>query len=81
MIHSVEDAKQLLQEVVKYSGTCAVEGYGDLWIGVAKANGRKCERCWNYCPEVGSFAQHSTLCGRCYKVISSKHENKVAASV
>jgi isoleucyl-tRNA synthetase len=25
----------------------------------------KCGRCWKYLPEVGSFTDHPTLCGRC----------------
>ncbi|MHB1558919.1 MAG: zinc finger domain-containing protein, partial [Isosphaeraceae bacterium] len=29
----------------------------------------KCERCWNYRPDVGKNAEHPTLCGRCVRVI------------
>ena len=25
----------------------------------------KCERCWHYVPDVGSHAEHPTICGRC----------------
>ena len=80
VVRSMEDTKTLLEDVVKHSGTCVVEGYGDLWIRVAKADGRKCERCWNYSRQVGSFEQHLTLCGRCHSVISSQHETVVATS-
>ena len=34
-------------------------------IGVVKADGDKCDRCWNYSPSVGSFVDDPTLCDRC----------------
>ncbi|MBN1363710.1 MAG: isoleucine--tRNA ligase [Syntrophaceae bacterium] len=36
-----------------------------LIIGVEKARGGKCERCWIYEETVGSNAQHPTICARC----------------
>ncbi|HEU18579.1 MAG TPA: isoleucine--tRNA ligase [Deltaproteobacteria bacterium] len=36
-----------------------------LKIGVAKAQGKKCERCWHYSKTVGSSVEHSTICKRC----------------
>ena len=36
-----------------------------LKIGVAKAQGKKCERCWHYSTTVGSSVEHSTICKRC----------------
>lgn len=32
---------------------------------VVKANGHKCDRCWNYSPSVGQFPDDPTLCDRC----------------
>ena len=40
-------------------------------IRVKRAEGRKCERCWNYSPRVGKDKEHPTLCERCWKVIAS----------
>ena len=34
-------------------------------IGVVKADGEKCERCWNYSASVGSFEDDPTICDRC----------------
>ena len=34
-------------------------------IAVVKADGEKCERCWNYSLSVGSFADDPTICDRC----------------
>ena len=38
-------------------------------IEVLKADGQKCERCWNYSIEVGQDAQYPTLCERCLPVV------------
>ncbi|MGH7387929.1 MAG: isoleucine--tRNA ligase [Candidatus Rokuibacteriota bacterium] len=40
-----------------------------LAIGIARAPGRKCERCWKYSTRVGESAEHPTLCERCLPVI------------
>ena len=36
-----------------------------LTVGVEKARGGKCERCWIYEESVGSDANHPTVCSRC----------------
>jgi isoleucyl-tRNA synthetase len=41
----------------------------DLSIHVAKAAGRKCERCWHWEEDVGASGEHPTLCGRCVLAI------------
>jgi isoleucyl-tRNA synthetase len=41
----------------------------DLLVSVSKAEGAKCERCWNYRPAVGTFADHPTLCDRCVEAV------------
>lgn len=38
-------------------------------VGVGKARGEKCVRCWNYSEHVGSDVEHSGLCERCVPVI------------
>lgn len=40
-----------------------------LKVSVVKADGEKCERCWNYSVEVGTIAEHPKLCGRCAKAV------------
>jgi isoleucyl-tRNA synthetase len=44
-----------------------VAGHGP--VGVTKATGAKCERCWNYRAAVGTFPDHPTLCDRCVEAI------------
>ncbi len=40
-----------------------------LIIEIEKALGEKCERCWNFRTEVGSFPEQPTICSRCYQAI------------
>jgi isoleucyl-tRNA synthetase len=42
-----------------------------LTIGVDRAPGEKCERCWTRTEEVGRDAAHPTLCARCVRVVST----------
>lgn len=36
-----------------------------LSLAIEKSSGEKCERCWHYREDVGSHAEHSTICSRC----------------
>ena len=67
VLPSLEAAEQLQLEYSSY--TVLEEGAGELWAGIVKADGAKCERCWNYSEAVGTFVEHPTLCERCHPVI------------
>ncbi|KAF3675319.1 hypothetical protein T459_02887 [Capsicum annuum] len=54
---------------VQYTGEYLMEEGNKIWIGVSRANGSKCDRCWNYSLQVGSFTEHPLLCGRCHNVV------------
>ncbi|MGL5083413.1 MAG: isoleucine--tRNA ligase [Microcoleaceae cyanobacterium] len=41
-----------------------------LGVGVVKAEGKKCERCWNYSVHIGEFAEDPTLCERCVPALA-----------
>ena len=41
-----------------------IEGSDDVAVVFAKAEGKKCQRCWKILPDVGMFA-HPGVCGRC----------------
>ena len=41
-------------------------------IKVTKTSDQKCERCWRYTEEVGSFQDHLTICGRCREVLENR---------
>ncbi|KAG6582211.1 Isoleucine--tRNA ligase, chloroplastic/mitochondrial, partial [Cucurbita argyrosperma subsp. sororia] len=67
-----------LTENTPYAGECLIEG-SKVWIGVSRAEGSKCERCWNFSLRVGSFPEHPTLCKRCFDVVAGYPEPAMAA--
>ncbi len=40
-----------------------------LTVKIDKADGTKCERCWNYSTRVGEFAKYPTVCERCIEAL------------
>lgn len=52
------------------SGVELREG-AELSVAVVKAEGAKCERCWNYTTDVGHNAQYPGACGRCVASIEA----------
>ena len=44
-------------------------GTGGLHVEVKKADGAKCERCWNYSTRVGEDKSYPTVCERCSAVL------------
>ncbi|KAK7363579.1 hypothetical protein VNO77_05726 [Canavalia gladiata] len=64
---------------IPYSGECLIQGKSKVWIGISRAAGSKCERCWNYSQQVGSFLDHPTLCSRCYDVVAPQMPSEVVA--
>lgn len=51
-----------------------------LEVEIQKADGAKCERCWNYSTRVGEFEKYPTVCERCNDALS-EIERFEAASV
>ena len=44
-------------------------GSGAVGVRVSKADGQKCERCWNYSTHVGEDKTYPTVCERCSAVL------------
>ena len=44
-------------------------GTGSVKVEVKKADGQKCERCWNYSTHVGEDKNYPTVCERCSAVL------------
>jgi isoleucyl-tRNA synthetase len=44
----------------------------ELEIIVEKAEGKKCERCWNLSPTVGQDSERPTVCARCSRVLRAE---------
>lgn len=51
----------------------AASGVGAISVGVARADGSKCARCWNYSPQVGASQPEAypDLCERCTPVVAA----------
>lgn len=64
LVDSQEEAKQS-----EFSATSQLEQLGEVTVGVTRADGHKCARCWNYSIQLGSDATYSDLCERCTPVI------------
>ena len=53
--------------------TVANSNYPDIAIEIIKAEGEKCQRCWNYSKTVGKDKEHSSICEKCLAVIISQY--------
>lgn len=47
-----------------------------LKVGLAKAQGTKCPRCWHYTQDVGQNAEQPELCGRCVTNVAGNGEER-----
>jgi isoleucyl-tRNA synthetase len=54
---------------VKLELSTSGNGTGGVNVRVDKADGRKCDRCWNYSVHVGEDPVYSTVCERCSIVL------------
>jgi isoleucyl-tRNA synthetase len=71
--------EQQLRPLFIVSGVKLEKGAGDgatVGIEVSPAEGRKCERCWNYSTHLGEDRDYPTVCERCSPVL---HELEAAA--
>jgi isoleucyl-tRNA synthetase len=54
----------------------AETGISGLRVAVTRAEGKECERCWNYSAQVGADAAFPTLCERCAPVVRTLENGK-----
>ena len=52
-------------------GTRQGEETAGVRVDVLRAEGKKCERCWNYDVSVGQQPEHTTICRRCVEAINT----------
>jgi isoleucyl-tRNA synthetase len=70
-VHSVLDrhAKELcslfIVSQVALEKPISGDGVSSISVQVRRADGRKCERCWNYSTRVGESVKYPTVCERC----------------
>lgn len=62
IVSSVEIAEDLIKDGKKAEEI-------PVYIKVVKADGKKCQRCWNYSTTVGNDKEHPGLCSRCRGVV------------
>ena len=67
-----------LKFVLITSGASVVPG-DSLAVQVAASAHTKCERCWHWREDVGSNAEHPTLCGRCTSNLYGAGETRTVA--
>ncbi|KJR40255.1 Isoleucyl-tRNA synthetase [Candidatus Magnetoovum chiemensis] len=71
-IVSASEIAQYDETVVKGDGSLYVSDEpSDVAVLVSLAQGKKCQRCWNVSPSVGTFSEDADICGRCHKAIFS----------
>jgi isoleucyl-tRNA synthetase len=55
------------------------EQFGGWRIEIARAEGKKCERCWNYSTHVGESSEYPTVCERCLKALAEIEQDDSAS--
>jgi len=50
-------------------GTCRADNI-PIDVGIARAEGKKCLRCWNYSASVGANSAHPDICVKCAEALS-----------
>ena len=74
----IREEALILKEILIVSQLAAGAGEGSafesqeipgLKVWVSPANGKKCERCWNFSERVGEHEKHPTLCERCRETV------------
>jgi isoleucyl-tRNA synthetase len=66
-------------EVAEFDGPVRGGDPFPFHIEVLRADGTKCERCWNYSTHVGESADYPTICERCVKALE-EIERELGAS-
>lgn len=59
------------EQVESLLSTAEKMGIFFTFTEVDKADGHKCDRCWNYSTEVGKYPAHPLLCERCVPVVEA----------
>jgi len=70
-VKSVDEATQ--ESTLQAMKGSELEG---VWVKVEQSAHAKCERCWHHREEVGTIAQHPTLCSRCVTNVDGDGEER-----
>jgi isoleucyl-tRNA synthetase len=61
---------QVVVDSGESNGLVPSETLPGLAVKIERADGKKCERCWNYSRHVGENSRYPTVCERCSKVLA-----------
>ena len=56
------------------------EAVPSLEVSIQKAEGAKCERCWNYSTHVGENSRYPTICERCSAALTEIEGNAISST-
>ncbi|MFM9436425.1 isoleucyl-tRNA synthetase [Janthinobacterium sp. CG_23.3] len=62
--------------ITSQASVVEVADAADEGVAVSASTAPKCERCWHYRADVGSHAEHPTLCGRCHSNLFGAGEKR-----
>ena len=68
-------------EVAEFDGPVRGDDPFPFHIEVLRADGKKCERCWNYSTHVGENADYPTVCERCVKALGEIERERGASGL
>lgn len=60
-----------LKSIFIVSSVTLFQGGDEMRAEVLRADGKKCERCWNYDLSVGRHSDHPAICDRCVEAIQT----------
>jgi isoleucyl-tRNA synthetase len=69
---------ELAQADLRSVDGVSTEATGLLGVEVNRAEGEKCERCWNYSMRVGESTRYPTACERCVEALSEIERGEAA---
>jgi isoleucyl-tRNA synthetase len=59
----------IVSSVTLHPAVSGTKDEKEVRVEVFRADGKKCERCWNYDVSVGHYPEHQTICQRCVEAI------------
>jgi isoleucyl-tRNA synthetase len=59
----------IVSSVTLHPAISSTKDEKEVKVEVLRADGKKCERCWNYDVSVGDHPEHRTICHRCVEAI------------
>jgi len=62
-------------EVAEFDGPVRSDHPFPFHVEIVRADGTKCERCWNYSTHVGENTDYPTVCERCVKALNEIEES------